>query len=270
MPPPPPPIPPVQAPFAPPSSAPVEPVAAAPVAPAPAPVPADPWGGPVPPMAPVPPGGGLPPTAGSPWGGAPTPPPLPPVAAEVRKPHRALKVMAGVVVVAGLFGIGFGVRSALDENSTTVVQGASEVALPTVTIDPGSEPVAAVAQLVSPSVVQIETADGLGSGVVYEPGLIMTNAHVVGTDTAVTVRTADGNALDGEVLGTDTGTDIAVVRVDGLDAPVANLALDSKPAVGQIAVAVGSPYGLDQTVTSGIVSAVNRPGRPTRRRSWST
>jgi S1-C subfamily serine protease len=162
-------------------------------------------------------------------------------------------------VVAGLFGIGFGVRSALDDNTTTVVQGASQVALPTVTIDPGSEPVAAVAQLVSPSVVQIETAEGLGSGVVYESGLIMTNAHVVGTETSVTVRTADGNALDGEVLGTDTGTDIAVVRVDGLETPAATLALDSKPAVGQIAVAVGSPYGLDQTVTSGIVSAVNRP-----------
>jgi putative serine protease PepD len=253
VPPPPPPIPPVQAPFAPPSSAPVEPVAP------PTPLPSDPWGGPVPPVAPVPPGGGLPPTAGSPWGGAPTPPPLPPVAAEARRPNRALKVLVGAVVVAGLFGIGFGVRSALDDTTTTVVQGASQVALPTVTIDPGSEPVAAVAQLVSPSVVQIETTEGLGSGVVYESGLIMTNAHVVGTETSVTVRTADGNALDGEVLGTDTGTDIAVVRVNGLDAPAANLALDSKPAVGQIAVAVGSPYGLDQTVTSGIVSAVNRP-----------
>ncbi len=263
VPPPPPPIPPVQAPFAPPAAAPVEatapvpPVAPAPVAPAP--VPSDPWGAPVPPVAPVPPGGGLPPTDASPWGGAPTPPPLPPAATEPRRPNRALKVLVGIIVVAGLFGIGFGVRSALDDNTTTVVQGASQVSLPTVTIDPGSEPVAAVAQLVSPSVVQIETTEGLGSGVVYESGLIMTNAHVVGSETAVTVRTADGNALDGTVLGTDTGTDIAVVRVDGLETPSANLALDSKPAVGQIAVAVGSPYGLDQTVTSGIVSAVNRP-----------
>ena len=258
VPPPPPPIPPVQAPFAPPSSAPVEP-AAAPVPPTPAPVPPDPWGAPVPPVAAVPPGGGLPPTAGSPWGGAPTPPPLPPASADPRKPNRALKVLVGIIVVAGMFGIGFGVRAALDDNTTTVVQGASQVSLPTVTIDPGSEPVAAVAQIVSPSVVQIETTQGLGSGVVYESGLIMTNAHVVGTETSVTVRTADGTALDGKVLGTDTGTDIAVVRVDGLAAPAATLALDSKPAVGQIAVAVGSPYGLDQTVTSGIVSAVNRP-----------
>jgi S1-C subfamily serine protease len=142
------------------------------------------------------------------------------------------------------------------------VQGASTVSsIPNVTIDPGSEPVAAVAQTVSPSVVQIETTEGLGSGVVYDAtgGLIMTNAHVVGSATTVKVRTADGTALDGDVLGADTGTDIAVVRVSGLKAPAATLATGTKPAVGQIAVAVGSPYGLDQTVTSGIVSAVNRP-----------
>jgi S1-C subfamily serine protease len=166
------------------------------------------------------------------------------------------------VVVLGLFGIGFGVRSLLDDEPTTVVQGASTVSsIPNVTIDPGSEPVAAVAQAVSPSVVQIETTEGLGSGVVYDAtgGLIMTNAHVVGSATTVKVRTADGTALDGDVLGADTGTDIAVVRVSGLKAPAATLATGTKPAVGQIAVAVGSPYGLDQTVTSGIVSAVNRP-----------
>ena len=75
-----------------------------------------------------------------------------------------------------------------------------------------------MAQTVSPSVVQIETTDGLGSGVIYDAsGLIMTNAHVVGSATTVKVRTADGTALDGEVLGADTGTDIAVVRVTGLD-----------------------------------------------------
>ena len=99
------------------------------------------------------------------------------------------------------------------------MQGASTVSsIPTVTIDPGSEPVAAVAQTVSPSVVQIETQEGLGSGVVYDSsGLIMTNAHVVGSATTVKVRTADGTAVDGEVLGADTGTDIAVVRATGLD-----------------------------------------------------
>lgn len=164
------------------------------------------------------------------------------------------------MVVLGLLGIGFGVRSLVDDNTTTVVQGASSVSsAPLPTIDPGSEPVAAVAQTVSPSVVQIETTEGLGSGVFYDSsGLIMTNAHVVGTASTVTVRTADGKATQGDVLGADTGTDIAVVKVSSLEIPAATLASQA-PAVGQIAVAVGSPYGLDQTVTSGIVSAVNRP-----------
>jgi len=201
-----------------------------------------------------------PPGSASPgWGGPPTaPPPLPAVDPPRRPPRRALRAVLGVVVVLGLFGLGFGARSLADEESRTVVQGPSSISMPDVTIDPGSEPVAAVAATVSPSVVQIETDNGLGSGVVYATGLVMTNAHVVGSAGTVTVRNADGSAVEGEVVGADTGTDIAVVRADGLDAPVASLA-SGLPSVGQIAVAVGSPFGLDQTVTSGIVSAVNRP-----------
>jgi putative serine protease PepD len=210
----------------------------------------------------VPPPAGPPLGGGPPWGGAPTPPPLP-ASEPPRTRGRFLRGLGLGVVVLGLLGIGFGVRSLVDDDdSTTVVQGASTVSsVPPVTIDPGSEPVAAVAQTVSPSVVQIETTDGLGSGVYYDAteGLVMTNAHVVGTATTVTVRDADGNATEGQVLGADTGTDIAVVKVEGgLDIPAATLASE-RPAVGQIAVAVGSPYGLDQTVTSGIVSSVNRP-----------
>jgi putative serine protease PepD len=255
VPPPPPPIPPLSTPAAAPDQ-PTMPAAPVPTASPAAPTPptATPWGAAVPPTSPVPPGGG--------FGGPPTPPPLPrPDDPEPRKPNKALRVLVAAIVVIGLFGLGFGVRSVVDDNGATVVEGASSVAsIPQVTIDPGSEPVAAVAQVVSPSVVQIETTDGLGSGVFYDAsGLIMTNAHVVGTATNVTVRSAEGKAVEGEVLGADTGTDIAVVRVSGLDVPAASLATDTKPAVGQIAVAVGSPYGLDQTVTSGIVSAVNRP-----------
>jgi S1-C subfamily serine protease len=258
VPPPPPPIPPPPGTSAPPAASP--PLDTGATTPPTAPPAPSPWGAPSAPVDPVPSGGEAPPTTGSPWGGAPTPPPLPPVAVEPRRPNRALRIVGALVVIVGLFGIGFGVRSLIDDNGTTPVQGAAQISIPDVTIDPGSEPVAAVAQIVSPSVVQIETTDGLGSGVVYDSsGLVMTNAHVVGTEKTVTVRTADGNAVAGEVLGADTGTDIAVVRAAGLDAPPAALATDAKPAVGQIAVAVGSPYGLDQTVTSGIVSSVNRP-----------
>ena len=123
-----------------------------------------------------------------------------------------------------------------------------------------SEPVAAVAASLSPAVVQLETATGLGSGFVYdETGLILTAAHVVQGSRTVTVRFADGSSTDGEVLGTDFNTDVAVVQVQGRDdLTVAPLALGLDLQVGQTAVAIGSPFGLDQTVTAGIVSAVGR------------
>jgi S1-C subfamily serine protease len=168
-------------------------------------------------------------------------------------------VLVSAVIVLGLFGGGFGVRSLFKDSKTTVINGASQTSTPMVTVDPGQEPVAAVALTVTPSVVQIDTTEGLGSGGVYDSsGLVMTKAHVVGSASTVTVRTADGKSHSGQVLGADTGTDIAVVRVSGLSAPAAALS-QAKPMVGQITVAVGSPFGLTQTVTSGIVSAVNRP-----------
>ncbi len=136
-----------------------------------------------------------------------------------------------------------------EETSSTIAESATSV----------SEPVAAVAQSLLPTVVQLESSDGLGSGVIYDTdGLILTAAHVVGTDESVTVRLANGDQLSGEVVGADANSDIAVIRIDrtGLDA--APLAVDVTVAVGQTAVALGSPYGLEQTVTAGVVSAVER------------
>ena len=123
----------------------------------------------------------------------------------------------------------------------------------------GDEPVADIAAALLPSVVQLETQSGLGSGVIYDAdGLILTAAHVVqGVDT-VTVRMSDGSSIDGEVLGTDTNSDIAVVRVDEGGLQAAELATEVDLEVGQLAVAIGSPFGLDSTVTSGVISAINR------------
>lgn len=170
-------------------------------------------------------------------------------------------MLVALVVVIGLFGLGFGVRTLLDPAESTTIVRERAAATPTstpVTVDPGTEPVAYAAAVLGQSVVQIETGGGLGSGVVYADGMIITNAHVVGTARTVTVRDSKGTAVKGQVLGTDAGADVAVVQVTGLRAPAAKLASD-KPKVGQLAVAIGSPYGLTQTVTSGIVSAVNRP-----------
>jgi putative serine protease PepD len=131
------------------------------------------------------------------------------------------------------------------------------------TIDPNnSEPIAAVAAAVSPAVVQIETRSDLGSGFVYDSdGHILTAAHVVqGQGDTVNVRLADGSLHKGDVIGADTASDVAVIKIDPVaDMQVANLALGVKVQVGQTAVAIGSPFGLDQTVTAGIVSAVDRP-----------
>lgn len=124
-----------------------------------------------------------------------------------------------------------------------------------------TEPVAFVAQVLGPSVVQVEIPNvGLGSGVVFDDGLVMTNHHVIDGSTNVDIRTADGRVLDGEVLGSDARTDIAVISVGpGTGLPVAELALGVELEVGQTTIAIGSPFQLQQTVTSGIISSLNRP-----------
>jgi S1-C subfamily serine protease len=172
-------------------------------------------------------------------------------------------VIAGAVVVLLLIGAGFGLGQLRDNGSpnAAAVSGAGiPVAVTPSQIKAGEEPVAAVAKALLPSVVQIETGQGLGSGVIYDKnGYILTAAHVVeGAGDQVTVRLADGTKLTARVLGTDTSTDIGVIKVDRNNLPPAALALKTQLQVGQMAVAIGSPFGLEGSVTSGVVSAVNR------------
>ena len=122
------------------------------------------------------------------------------------------------------------------------------------------EPVASVAETVAPSVVRIDTATGTGSGIIYDGnGSVVTNAHVVlGADT-VEIQLADGTRATGKVLGSDPAVDIAIVQIEGnLNFRKATFATLDTIRVGQLAVAIGSPFGLEQSVTAGIVSAVNR------------
>ncbi len=118
-----------------------------------------------------------------------------------------------------------------------------------------------MAELLNPSVVQLESAFGLGSGVIYdESGLILTAAHVVENAEQVTVRLSDGTRLEGEVIGADAASDVAVVGFEpgDVDVQAAELAVDEELRVGQLAIAIGSPFGLEGTVTVGYISAVDR------------
>lgn len=141
-----------------------------------------------------------------------------------------------------------------DETTTTSTTTPEdvEVALPT----DGAEPVADAAQVILPSVVYIQTQSGVGSGVVYDEGLIVTAAHVVQGSDTVRVRFTDGTQVTGTVLGTAEQVDIAVIEVDRSDIPATFVT--EKPRVGQMAIAVGSPWGLESTVTAGIISAVDQ------------
>lgn len=127
-------------------------------------------------------------------------------------------------------------------------------------VDASDEPIADAAEVILPSVVQIQTLGGVGSGVIYDAnGLILTAAHVVEDHDTVTIRFEDGEEVTGTVIGGNAEADVAVVEVERTGLLAAELALDETPRVGQMAIAVGSPWGLDSTVTAGIISAINQP-----------
>ncbi|MBT9315189.1 HhoA/HhoB/HtrA family serine endopeptidase [Leptothoe spongobia] len=106
---------------------------------------------------------------------------------------------------------------------------------------------------------QERTERGLGSGfIISDDGQIITNAHVVDGADTVTVTLKDGRILDGQVLGSDPVTDIAVIKVDERNLPTVELGDSDQLQPGEWSIAIGNPLGLDNTVTVGIVSAVGR------------
>lgn len=143
-------------------------------------------------------------------------------------------------------------------------------------LDAYSRTIISVVDRVGPAVVQIgvtkvvnaspygggQLAQGAGSGVIFAPdGYILTNSHVVDKARQVVVTLADGQDIPGEVIGQDPDTDVAVVRIsapNGKKLPAAKLGDSDKLHVGQLVVAIGSPVGLQSTVTTGIVSALHR------------
>ena len=112
-----------------------------------------------------------------------------------------------------------------------------------------------------PSPPQKRRQSGEGSGVIVDPkGYILTNNHVVAGADKLTVHLSDGRELKGTVQGTDPKTDLAVVQVEARDLPAAALGDSDKIEVGEWAIAIGSPFGLEKTVTVGVVSAKGRSG----------
>lgn len=194
---------------------------------------------------------------GAEWGAAaawPQPSAMPwrPVAQPTARPWRTTVVAA---VAAAIFGLGGGlVGSAIfaddggsglrtsDTNGTSINESASEAAINA-----------------RESVVAIATRDGSGSGVVVtSDGYILTNNHVVAGSRSVEVTLADGSTARGTVVETEASQDLALIKVDNADLKAAVFADSTGVIVGDAVYAIGSPFGLNGTVTRGIVSALDR------------
>jgi putative serine protease PepD len=171
--------------------------------------------------------------------------------------------LAAALAAGALIGAGGGAATyaALSSgNGNTIVRQVT-VSDAQPTSSSGSLSVQSIYQLANKGVVEVTAGQGQGSGFVYDgDGHIVTNDHVVDGATSVSVRFWNGKTFDAQVVGTDASTDLAVLKVD---APASNLfplslGDSSKLAVGDSVVAIGSPFGLEGTVTSGIVSALHR------------
>ena len=179
--------------------------------------------------------------------------------------------VAGGLIATGAFSAAYFLTNNDKEEVSTVERatpssdidvGPGEVT-PLVQVD-GEEAAISVAEALGPAVVQIETASngeplGAGSGVVYKDNFILTNNHVIEDADVVRVRQSSGRVLEGEIVGADSRIDIAVIEVKDGGLPIAQLSDGKNIRVGQTAIAIGSPFLLQQTVTAGIVSALNRP-----------
>jgi putative serine protease PepD len=212
-------------------------------------------------------------TYGSPYGTPSSYDPPPPSPSPGRgRAGFAAAVLAGALVVGA--GAGVGGAAAWDawQGDPASTTGSTERTTSQV-VDTGDTPAAAgsvedVASTVLPSVVKIDVAtaqgEGSGSGIILSSdGQILTNNHVVEGAVGggrITVSFSDGSHADATVLGTDPLTDTAVIRAEGVDGLTpATMGASGNVDVGQEVVAIGSPFGLDATVTSGIVSALDRP-----------
>lgn len=134
-------------------------------------------------------------------------------------------------------------------------------------LDAYSNAVVRASERISPAVVHIGvthvdhggSAEAGGSGVLFTPdGFILTNSHVVHHSDKIRVTLYDGQVFSGMIIGDDPDTDLAVIRIDGSKLLPAGLGDSEKIRVGQLAIAIGNPYGFQYSVTAGVVSALGR------------
>jgi putative serine protease PepD len=202
-----------------------------------------------------------PPAPGAPWGAVPQPPP----------PNRRSGMLAGVVaatLIAGGIGGGVGYLVADGEESTSTTVSADDDGDEAQARPP--ESVAGIAEEALSSVVTIETGAGMeattGTGFVFdEQGRIMTNNHVVAAadeGAPLTATFSDGESYEADVVGRAEGYDVAVIELTdagGRELDPLPMGDSEEVVVGDATVAIGAPFGLDGTVTTGIISALDRP-----------
>ncbi|KDN84026.1 S1C family serine protease [Kitasatospora cheerisanensis] len=207
---------------------------------------------------------------GSPWAG-----PQPPAPAGKNKRGSLVALVAAVALVAGLVGGAIGAsvsdngggssNSGSSHSSTTVAVGNTHQNL-----DRAPESVAGIAAKALPSTVTIKASgsseSGTGTGFVFDTeGHILTNNHVVAPAAKggkLSVKFSDGSSYDASVVGRAEGYDVAVIRLDNPPKDKLNplpLGDSDKVAIGDATIAIGAPYGLEGTVTTGIISAKDRP-----------
>ena len=220
----------------------------------------------------------MPPLSGSPFTPPPADPGSPFTAPPAESRRRRLPELVGVALLSAALASGgtYAVTQATDsatpaQSTTTTQQKAADgtVTSPIVQGAAGDVDWAAVSKAVSPSVVSIDIqtaqGSGAGSGVIFDAkGNILTNNHVVEGATgqgALQVTLADGRTYTATIVGTDPSTDLAVIRLDTVPDDITPITLGDSDtlSVGGPVMAVGNPLGLSGTVTTGIISALDRP-----------
>lgn len=193
-----------------------------------------------------------------------------------KKLDNAMKVIAFILIavfsggISGLY-VANKIASQTYNYSSASKDGNSSSSGNSSTVGASSNAINKVAEIVGPAVVGIVisgnttsplTSDSYsGSGIIFDSnGYIVTNNHVIEGAANITVKLASGKSLVAKVVGADSRSDLAVIKIDAVNLPVAKLGDSSKVKVGDLAIAIGNPLGEEfaGTVTSGIISALNR------------